>query len=93
MTDRNRGAALPALDGQAHRAHRRHFAGDVEPDARTGQTVAAEDLEPDEPVRRYERDEPGDMIHISAVSIVSAITGSHKGQSNARGIGWEYVHV
>jgi transposase InsO family protein len=57
------------------------------------------DLEPAEPVRRYERDEPGDMIHIDTkklgrfARIGHRITGSRKGQSDWRGIGWEYVHV
>ena len=57
------------------------------------------DLEPAEPVRRYERDAPGDMIHIDIKKlgrfdrVGHRITGDRTGQSNTRGIGWEYVHV
>jgi transposase InsO family protein len=57
------------------------------------------DLEPAEPVRRYERDHPGDMIHIDIKKlgrfdkIGHRITGDRTGQSKSRGIGWEFVHV
>jgi transposase InsO family protein len=57
------------------------------------------DLEPVEPARRYERDNPGDMIHIDIKKlgrfdrVGHRITGDRTGQSNSRGIGWEYVHV
>jgi transposase InsO family protein len=57
------------------------------------------DLEPAEPARRYERDAPGDMIHIDIKKlgrfdrVGHRITGDRTGQSNSRGIGWEYVHV
>ena len=57
------------------------------------------DLEPTEPVRRYEHDHPGDMIHIDIKKlgrfdkVGHRITGNRKGQSNSRGIGWEFVHV
>lgn len=56
-------------------------------------------LEPAEPVRRYEREHPGEMIHIDIKKlgrfnkIGHRITGDRTGQSNNRGIGWEYVHV
>lgn len=56
-------------------------------------------LEPAEPPRRYERENPGDMIHIDIkklgrfARIGHRITGDRKGQSNGRGIGWEFVHV
>jgi transposase InsO family protein len=56
-------------------------------------------LEPAEPVRRYERDRPGEMIHIDIKKlgrfnkIGHRITGDRTGQSNSRGVGWEYVHV
>ena len=56
-------------------------------------------LEPAEPVRRYERDKPGEMIHIDIKKLGRftrtghRITGDRKGQSNSRGVGWEYVHV
>ena len=56
-------------------------------------------LEPAEPVRRYERDHPGEMIHIDIKKlgrfnqIGHRITGDRTGQSNNRGVGWEYVHI
>jgi transposase InsO family protein len=57
------------------------------------------DLEPAEPVRRYEREHPGEMIHIDIKKlgrfdkIGHRITGDRTGQSNSRGVGWEFVHV
>lgn len=57
------------------------------------------DLEPIEPVRRYERAHPGEMIHIDIKKlgrfdkIGHRITGDRTGQSNSRGVGWEFVHV
>jgi transposase InsO family protein len=60
-------------------------------------------LEPTEPVRRYERERPGEMIHIDIKKlgridgVGHRITGDRRGQSNLRsrgkGPGWEYVHV
>jgi transposase InsO family protein len=56
-------------------------------------------LEPAEPVRRYERERPGELIHVDIKKlgkfnrIGHRITGDRTGQSNARGIGWEFVHV
>jgi transposase InsO family protein len=56
-------------------------------------------LEPAEPVRRYEREKPGELIHIDIKKlgrferVGHRITGDRKGQSNCRGIGWEFVHV
>lgn len=57
------------------------------------------DLEPAEPVRRYERATPGEMIHIDIKKLGRfnkaghRITGDRTGQSNSRGVGWEFVHV
>lgn len=57
------------------------------------------DLEPCEPVIRYERDTPGEMVHIDIKKLGKfnrvghRITNDRHGQSNARGIGWEFVHV
>jgi transposase InsO family protein len=57
------------------------------------------DLGPAEPVRRYERDNPGEMIHLDIKKlgrfnkVGHRITGDRAGQSNSRGVGWEYVHV
>ena len=60
-------------------------------------------LEPAEPVRRYQREHPGELIHIDIKKlgrfhqVGHRITGDRTGQSNPRGrgegAGWEYVHV
>jgi transposase len=56
-------------------------------------------LEPAEPIRRYERQHPGELIHIDIKKlgrfdrVGHRITGDRRGQSNSRGIGWEFVHV
>lgn len=56
-------------------------------------------LEPAEPVRRYERARPGEMIHIDIKKlgrfnkVGHRITGDRSGQSKSRGVGWEFVHV
>jgi transposase InsO family protein len=57
------------------------------------------DLEPRVPVRRYEREHPGELLHLDVKKlgriqgIGHRITGDRRGQSNHRGIGWEFVHV
>jgi transposase InsO family protein len=54
-------------------------------------------LEPAEPVRRYQRERPGELIHIDIkklgkIGIVGhRITGDRS--KRVRGIGWEYLHV
>ncbi len=56
-------------------------------------------LGPAEPVRRYERAAPGEIIDIDIKKlgkfsrIGHRITGDRTGQSNTRGVGWEYVHL
>jgi transposase InsO family protein len=56
-------------------------------------------LEPAEPIRRYERERPGELIHLDIKKlgkfnrIGHRITGDRTGQSNTRGVGWEFVHV
>jgi transposase InsO family protein len=57
-------------------------------------------LEPAEPVRRYERERPGELIHLDIKklgrigSVGHRITGRYPGAVNRhQGIGWEYVHV
>jgi transposase InsO family protein len=56
-------------------------------------------LEPAQPVRRYERDRPGELIHIDIKKLGRfertghRITGNRTGQSNSRGVGWEYLHL
>jgi transposase InsO family protein len=55
------------------------------------------DLEPAEPVRRYEREKPGELLHIDIKKlgrferVGHRITGDRTGSS--RGVGWEFVHV
>jgi len=56
-------------------------------------------LEPAQPVRRYEREHPGELIHIDIKKLGTfnrighRITGDRTGRSNSRGVGWEFVHV
>ncbi len=56
-------------------------------------------LDPKPTVIRYQRDQPGELIHIDIKKlgridgIGHRITGDRTGQSNRRGTGWEYVHV
>jgi len=60
-------------------------------------------IDPRPPVIRYERERPGEMIHIDIKKlgridgIGHRITGNRTGQSNrratGRGLGWEYLHV
>jgi transposase InsO family protein len=53
--------------------------------------------EPPEPVRRYERQRPGELLHVDIkklariAGIGHRITGDRR--HRARGVGWEYVHV
>src|SRR5262245_33098242 len=52
-------------------------------------------LEPAEPIRRYEREKPGEMIHIDIKklgrfnTIGHRMTGVRTEQSRSRGVGWE----
>jgi transposase InsO family protein len=54
-------------------------------------------LEPAEPVRRYEREHPGEIIHIDIKKlgrfeqVGHRITGDR--QSKSRRVGWEYLHL
>ena len=57
-------------------------------------------LEPAEPIRRYERENPGELIHLDIKklgrigSVGHRITGRYPGAINRHhGIGWEFVHV
>jgi transposase InsO family protein len=60
-------------------------------------------LETRPPVIRYEREQPGELIHIDIKKlgridgVGHRITGDRTGQSNrraaGRGLGWEYLHV
>jgi transposase InsO family protein len=55
-------------------------------------------LEPAEPVRRYQREHPGELIHIDIKKlgrfdrVGHRITGDRR-QGETRGAGWEFVHV
>ena len=57
------------------------------------------DLEPAEPVQRYERDRPGELIHIDIKKLGRferpghRVTGHYPGHPTSEGAGWEYVHV
>lgn len=59
--------------------------------------LSALDVKP--PAVRYERDKPGELIHIDIKKlgridgVGHRITGDRTGQSNKRGTGWEYLHV
>jgi transposase len=57
-------------------------------------------LEPLEPIQRYEREKPGELIHLDIKklgrigSVGHRITGRYPGAVNRHhGIGWEFVHV
>jgi transposase InsO family protein len=56
-------------------------------------------LDPKPEIIRYERDHPGELIHIDIKKlgridgVGHRITGDRTGQSNKRGTGWEYLHV
>jgi transposase InsO family protein len=56
-------------------------------------------LEPQQPRPRYERETPGEIIHIDIKKLGRfsrtghRITGDRTGQANTRGVGWEFVHV
>jgi transposase InsO family protein len=56
-------------------------------------------LEPRQPAIRYEREQPGELIHVDIKKlgringIGHRITGSRQGQSSKRGTGWEFLHV
>jgi transposase InsO family protein len=55
-------------------------------------------LEPLEPPNRYERDRPGELIHIDVKKLVRIERGAGhrvtgKRTSQAKGAGWEFVHV
>ncbi len=57
------------------------------------------DLEPAEPVIRYERESPGELLHMDIKKLGKfnraghRVTGDRHGHSNASGVGWEFVHV
>jgi transposase InsO family protein len=54
-------------------------------------------LEPKPPVVRYQRERPGELVHLDVKKLARfdrvghRITGSRRGQSS--GVGWDFVHV
>lgn len=54
-------------------------------------------LEPVEPAHRYEKQLPGELVHIDVKKLVRIERAGHRVTGNRRGsrqgIGWEYVHV
>jgi transposase InsO family protein len=54
-------------------------------------------LDPPPPVRRYERELPGELIHLDIKKLARIERPSHRVTGNRRdlvkGAGWEYVHV
>ncbi len=55
-------------------------------------------LEPVEPANRYEKERPGELLHIDVKKLVKIGVGAGhrmtgKRTKHARGIGWEFVHV
>jgi len=74
---------------------------------RAARLSRARDLEPAEPVVRYQREHPGELIHLDIKKlgrfdkVGHRITGDRTGQSSTRGVragkawgaGWEYAHV
>ena len=57
------------------------------------------DLDPAEPIMRYEHAEPGSLIHLDIKRlgrferVGHRITGDRSAPNKSRGAGWEYVHV
>jgi transposase InsO family protein len=98
-------AAIEALRRQRHTA--KQIAAEVGVSAATVSRILRRlglnrlsALEPAEPIRRYEREKPGELIHIDIKklgrigSVGHRITGRQTGLVNRHlGIGWEFVHV
>lgn len=55
------------------------------------------ELEPKEPVRRYEHENPGDLLHADIKKLGRIGQPGHRvngdRRTHVRGIGWEYAHV
>jgi transposase InsO family protein len=55
------------------------------------------DIDPPEPVRRYERDHPGELIHIDVKKLGRFNTPGHRvtgdKTSQRKRVGWEFVHI
>ena len=96
-----RGFATAAPHGQADRRRGWRVSGDRQPyPAAPWSLNRLSALEPAEPIRRYERANPGELIHIDIKklgrigSVGHRMTGRKTGAINRHlGIGWEFVHV
>ncbi len=55
------------------------------------------DLEPPKPILRYQRQHPGELLHLDIKKLGRIVRPSHRVTGNRRdrvaGAGWEYVHV
>ena len=55
------------------------------------------DLEPRQPVERYEHERPGDLLHLDIKKLGRIVRPGHRVTGNpadrTRRVGWEYVHV
>ena len=55
------------------------------------------DLEPRPPIRRYEHERPGDLLHLDIKKLARIIKPGHRATGNladhTHRAGWEYVHV
>jgi len=66
---------------------------------RAAKLSRAKDLEPAEPVIRYERDAPGELIHLDIKKLGRfeargrRVTGDRTSRKKSAKVGWEYVHV
>jgi transposase InsO family protein len=95
-------AAVEALRRQRHTG--KHIAAEVGVSAATVSRILRRlginrlsALEPAEPVRRYEREHPGELIHIDIKKLGKFDRVGHR-ITNVRGgkswgVGWEFVHV
>jgi len=97
-------AAIEALRRQRHTG--KQIAAEVEVSPATVSRILrrlglnrVRDLEPAEPERRYERENPGEIIHIDIKKlgrferVGHRITGDRTGPNKSRGVGWDFVHV
>ena len=97
-------AAVEALRRQRHTG--KHIATEVKVSPATVSRILRRlglnrirDLEPAEPERRYERESPGEIIHIDIKKlgrfnrVGHRITGDPSAPNKSRGAGWDFVHV
>ena len=94
-----RGFAKTAPYRCADRRRGRRFGGNCQPHPQTPRPQPPVGARAAEPVRRYERTAPGEIIHIDIKKLGKfsrtghRITRDRTGQSNTRGVGWEHVHL